>query len=56
MSIASLVWTFLLLSASLRLGAKVLSEPAYDRRFGTIDFLVMLDAQGVGLSSLRVIV
>ena len=40
----------------LRLGAKVLSEPAMDRAFGTIDFLVMLDAQGVTLSSLRVVV
>ena len=40
----------------LRLGAQVLSEPAVDRDFGTIDFLVMLDALGVGLSSLRVVV
>lgn len=40
----------------LRLGAKVLSEPALDRDFGTIDSPVMLDAQGVGLSSLRVVV
>lgn len=40
----------------LRLGAKVLSEPALDRDFGTVDFLVMLDARGVGLSSLRVVV
>ncbi len=40
----------------LRLGAQVLSEPAVDREFGTIDFLVMLDALGVGLSSLRVVV
>lgn len=40
----------------LRLGAQVLSEPALDKDFGTVDFLVMLDAQGVGLSSLRVVV
>jgi putative hemolysin len=39
----------------LRLGAKVLSEPALDREFGTIDFLVLIDAKQVKMSSLNVV-
>lgn len=39
----------------LSLGAKVLSEPALDRAFGTVDFLVLIDAKHVGLSSLNVV-
>jgi putative hemolysin len=33
----------------LRYGAKVVSAPALDREFGTIDFLVVLDARGLPL-------
>lgn len=39
----------------LRLGAKVISEPAIDRAFGTVDFLILLDGKQVALSSLDVI-
>lgn len=39
----------------LRLGAKVVSEPALDRAFGTIDFLVLLDTSKVQMSSLGVV-
>ncbi|GAB4231382.1 MAG: hypothetical protein Kow00109_03510 [Acidobacteriota bacterium] len=39
----------------LRLGAKVVSEPSFDAEFGTVDFLVLLDARQVALSSLRVV-
>jgi putative hemolysin len=38
----------------LRLGAKVISEPAIDRRFGTVDFLVLQDGHEVSLSQLNV--
>jgi putative hemolysin len=27
----------------MRLGAKICGKPAYDREFGTIDFLILLD-------------
>lgn len=37
------------------LGAKVVSEPAIDRDFGTVDFLVMLDGFQVALSGLDVL-
>lgn len=40
----------------LRLGAKVVSEPAIDRDFGTVDFLVLLDGREVALSRLDVLV
>lgn len=36
----------------MRLGGKVISEPALDREFGTIDFLVFMDGQQVNMSSL----
>jgi putative hemolysin len=39
----------------MRLGVKVISEPAIDRRFGTVDFLVMLDGKEVSLSRLDVL-
>jgi len=39
----------------LRLGAKVISLPAIDREFGTIDFLVLLDGKQVALSRLDVL-
>ena len=39
----------------LRLGAKVISEPAIDRDFGTVDFLVMMDGKEVALSRLDVL-
>jgi len=39
----------------LRLGAKVISEPAIDREFGTVDFLVLMDAHDVTFSQLDVV-
>ena len=36
-----------------KLGAVVVSDPALDAEFGTVDFLVLQDAAGVSLSSLR---
>jgi putative hemolysin len=39
----------------LRLGCQVVSEPAIDRAFGTVDFLILLDGKKVALSSLDVI-
>jgi len=39
----------------IRLGAKVISEPAIDRDFGTVDFLVMMDGKKVKLSQLDVL-
>jgi putative hemolysin len=41
-----------LFSAYMRLGAQVISEPAIDREFKTVDFLIMLDAYHVNYSSL----
>lgn len=41
-----------LFSAYLTMGAKVVSLPAVDREFGTVDFLVMLDAKDVNFSNL----
>ena len=40
----------------LKLGALVISEPAIDRSFGTVDFLIMLDASQISLSTLEVLV
>jgi putative hemolysin len=40
-----------LFSAYMRLGAHVISEPAIDREFGTVDFLVLLDAAKVRMST-----
>jgi putative hemolysin len=42
-----------LFSAYVRLGAKVISEPAIDREFGTVDFLILQDALALSLSSLE---
>jgi putative hemolysin len=39
----------------MHLGARVISEPAIDRDFGTVDFLVLLDGYEVNLSSLDVL-
>jgi putative hemolysin len=39
----------------MKLGTKVVSEPAIDRDFGTVDFLVMLDARVVTFSQLDVV-
>ena len=39
----------------LRLGGTVISEPAIDRAFGTVDFLVVIDVKKVGLSRLDVL-
>lgn len=44
----------ILFKTYLRHGAKVLSEPAIDRRFGTIDFLVMLDVRDMARRSFDV--
>ncbi|CAN5171342.1 GNAT family N-acetyltransferase [soil metagenome] len=41
-----------LFSAYLRLGAEAISYPAIDREFGTVDFLVLLDAPRVNVSSI----
>ncbi len=41
-----------LFSAYMRLGAKVISEPAMDRDFGTIDFLVLADGLKVNMAKL----
>jgi putative hemolysin len=37
----------------LRLGAWVVSEPALDAEFGTIDFLILLDGESVTFSKLN---
>lgn len=39
----------------IRVGTKVISEPALDREFGTVDFLVMLDGHKVKMSTLDVL-
>ncbi len=39
----------------LRLGSEVVSEPAIDRDFGTVDFLILLDGKKVALSRLDVL-
>jgi putative hemolysin len=39
----------------LRLGSVVVSEPAIDRDFGTVDFLVLMDGRRVALSRLDVL-
>ncbi len=39
----------------LKLGSVVVSEPAIDRDFGTVDFLVMMDGKQVALSRLDVL-
>ncbi len=39
----------------IHLGAKVISEPALDREFGTVDFLVLQDGKTLTLSRLDVI-
>ncbi|MCC5877582.1 MAG: GNAT family N-acetyltransferase [Candidatus Sumerlaeia bacterium] len=41
-----------LFSAYLTMGAKVISQPAVDREFGTVDFLVLLDSKDVNYSNL----
>jgi putative hemolysin len=40
----------------IKLGAKVISEPAIDRAFGTVDFLVVIDGLKVALSKLSVVI
>jgi len=42
-----------LFSAYMRMGVRVVSEPAIDREFGTVDFLVMLDVTKLSMSSLQ---
>ncbi len=39
----------------MRLGARVMSQPAIDREFGTVDFLVILDGKQVALSQLDIL-
>ncbi|NUM54880.1 MAG: GNAT family N-acetyltransferase [Candidatus Hydrogenedentes bacterium] len=39
----------------MHMGAKVISGPAIDRDFGTVDFLVFMDGKGVSLSSLDIL-
>jgi putative hemolysin len=41
-----------LFKAYMQLGARVISMPALDREFGTIDFLVMADGRHVNMSSM----
>lgn len=41
-----------LFSTYMRLGGCIVSQPARDREFGTIDYLVLVDAKSVNLSSL----
>lgn len=41
-----------LFGAYMRLGCSVASQPGIDREFGTVDFVVLLDAKKVSLSSL----
>jgi putative hemolysin len=36
----------------LRLGGKVISDPAIDREFGTVDFLILLDGRSVSFSQI----
>jgi putative hemolysin len=36
-----------LLSAYLALGARICGSPAIDREFGTLDFLTLLDLEGI---------
>ena len=43
-----------LFGAYMRLGTRVVSEPALDRAFGTVDFLVLLDIREIKMSSLAV--
>lgn len=44
-----------LFQAYMALGARVISPPALDREFGTIDFLVLLDTHAVHMSSLDLV-
>ncbi len=44
-----------LFKAYMSLGAKVVSEPAIDRQFKTVDFLVLLDTHRVHMSSLDLV-
>lgn len=41
-----------LFNAYMRLGAFIVSEPALDREFGTVDFLCIMDVMDMNLSSL----
>lgn len=41
-----------LFQAYLRAGAKIISEPAIDREFGTVDFLIMADTLHTSLANL----
>ena len=44
-----------LFRAYMRIGTKVISEPAIDREFGTVDFLVLLDGHRVKKKTLDVL-
>lgn len=44
-----------LFRAYMSLGARVMSQPALDRQFKTVDFLVILDARQVHMSSLDLV-
>lgn len=39
----------------MHLGARVVSEPAIDREFGTVDFLILMDGRNVHLSRLDIL-
>lgn len=43
-----------LFNTYMKLGARVVSEPAIDRAFGTVDFLILMDSSKVTLSSLEI--
>lgn len=43
-----------LFGAYMRLGVRVVSQPALDREFGTIDFLVLADTRNVKMSSMGI--
>lgn len=44
-----------LFSVYLSMGGKVISEPAIDRAFGTVDFLIMVDEKSVGTPILNLV-
>lgn len=44
-----------LFRAYLRMGAQVVSEPAIDRAFGTVDFLILLDSSKVNLTRMDMV-
>jgi putative hemolysin len=44
-----------LFNAYMRLGCQVISQPAIDREFGTVDFLILLDGNKVKMSLLDIL-